>query len=94
MDKDEEEGLRVFALAVGCDDVSRRPMRPLWIARDGMRADVRGIISEWIEEERVGFRLEVSGGVSVLLYYVPELELWSGVWPAGATESSIVRRRR
>lgn len=92
MDEIEEAGLRAFALEVGCYAGATYPERPMWIARGGERADVVDVESQWREEERLGFRVRLTGGASVVLYYVPELDLWSGGWPAGAG-SSITRRR-
>ena len=37
-------------------------------------------------------RVRLSDGSALLLYYVPELDLWSGVWPDRGTDG-IVRRR-
>ena len=79
MDKDEEAGLRAFALKVGCYAGASYPERPEWVEREGLRVDVAAVESQWREEERLGFRLRLSDGSRVLVYYVPELDLWSGV---------------
>ena len=76
---DENDGLRAFAMTVGAYGGSSHPERPRWIERDGARVDVAEIESQWREEERLGFRVRLADGARVLLYYVPELELWSGV---------------
>ncbi len=55
------------------------PERPLWVERDGARSDVAEVVAQWREEERVGFRVRLDDGRRMLLYYVPELDLWSGV---------------
>ena len=76
---DENDGLRAFAMNVGTYDGASSPERPQWIERDGARIDVVEIESQWREEERLGFRVRLADGARVLLYYVPELDLWSGV---------------
>ena len=92
MDRDEEEGLRAFTLTVGAYAAASYPERPEWIERDGVRTDVIEVGATWQEEQRLGFRVVLSDGASILLYYVPELDLWSGVWPDRGTED-VVRRR-
>ncbi len=76
MEADEEEGLRAFALTVGVDDDSARPR---WIERDGTRVEVAAIEAEWREDERLGYRVRLADGAALLLYYVRELDIWSGV---------------
>jgi len=88
MDKDEEAGLRAFAVRVGCYAGASYPERPLWVERAGFRQDVAEVVARWREEERLGFRVRLADGDMLLLYYVPELDLWSGVTvarPAGRT---------
>lgn len=92
MDRDEEEGLRAFALTVGAYAGARYPERPQWIERDGLRRGIADVESTWREEERLGFRVRLTDGSSLVLYYVPELDLWSGVWPERGVEG-IARRR-
>jgi hypothetical protein len=79
MDRDEEAGLRAFALTVGCHSAASCPGQPIWVERDGVRIDIVAIESQWREEERYGYRVRLADGRHVLLYYVPELDLWSGV---------------
>jgi len=79
MDADEEAGLRAFAVEVGCHSGASYPGRPLWIERDGARTEVAEVIAEWIEAERRGYRVRLADGAHMLLYYVPELDLWSGL---------------
>jgi hypothetical protein len=76
---DENDGLRAFALKVGAYAGTTSPERPQWVERDGARVDVAEIEAQWREEERLGFRVCLSDGARLLLYYVPELDLWSGV---------------
>lgn len=93
MDKDEEAGLRAFALKVGAHAGASYPERPLWVERDGVRSDVVEVEAQWREEERLGFRVRLADGSHLLLYYVPELDLWSGVATSGATNGGSARRR-
>jgi hypothetical protein len=79
VDQDEEAGLRAFALRVGCYAGASYPERPQWVERDGLRVDVEAIESQWREEERLGFRLRLADASRLLVYYVPEFDLWSGV---------------
>lgn len=91
MDRNEE-GLRAFALKVGAYAGASYPERPLWVERDGVRIAVEAVESQWVEEERAGFRVRLADGSRLLLYYVPELELWSGV-PFVASPSADPARR-
>ena len=84
MDRDEEAGLRAFALNVGAYAGASYPERPLWIERGGARIEVAAVDAQWREEERLGFRVRLADGSAWLLYYVPELDLWSGVADASA----------
>jgi hypothetical protein len=92
IDKDEEEGLRAFTLRVGCHAGASYPDRPAWVERDGDRIDVEAVESEWREEERLGYRVRLADGSHLLLYYVPELDLWSGVSYAGGPPPPLRRR--
>ncbi len=88
MDSNEEAGLRAFALAAIYTDGSgakaeTAPLIPRWLERDGMRAEITAIEAEWREEERYGFRVRLANNISALLYYVPELDLWSGAIESG-----------
>ena len=93
MDKDEEAGLRAFTLKVGAYAGASYPERPLWVERGGVRSDGVEVEAQWREEERLGFRVRLADGSSLVLYYVPELDLWSGVWPDRGTDG-LVRRRQ
>ena len=92
MDNDEEAGLRAFALNVG---TAARPRHPLWIECAGARIAVAVIDAQWREEERLGFRVRLADGAAWLLYYVPELALWSGLAVAGGVGAATpaVQRR-
>ena len=79
MDEVEEAGLRAFEARVGCHAGASYPERPQWVERGGVRIDVAEVESQWREEERLGFRVRLESGARLLLYYVPELELWSAV---------------
>ncbi len=89
IDKEEEEGLRAFALRVEAYAGAAYPERPLSVERDGRAVAVDEVLAQWREEERIGFRVRLADGSQLLLYYVPELDIWSG---AGAHDG-IVRRR-
>jgi hypothetical protein len=78
MDRDEEAGLRAFRIEVGAHAGASHPERPLWVERAGVRRDVAEVISQWREEERLGFRVRLHDGVVMLIYYVPDLDIWSG----------------
>lgn len=93
MDKEEEEGLRAFTLRVGAYGGSTYPERPEWVERAGVRVDVARVDAQWREEERIGFRVALADGSMLLLYYVPELDLWSGAFGDGAGPP-IIRRRQ
>ena len=79
----EESGLRAFTVTVGVDR-SEAAFRPRWVEVAEERVDVMHVHAHWREEERVGFRVTLASGASWLLYYVPELDLWSGIADAGA----------
>ena len=75
----ELAGLRAFSLRVGCYAGQRYPERPQWVELDGERVEVASVESEWREEERLGFLVALRDGRRLLLYYVPNEDLWSGV---------------
>jgi hypothetical protein len=79
MDADEEQGVRAFALKVGAHAGASYPERPTWVERDGRRIGVSAVDARWREVERIGFRVRLADGSSMLLYYVPEIDVWSGV---------------
>lgn len=74
----ELEGLRAFEVRVGAYAGQRYPERPQWVELEGKRVDVTAVESEWREEERLGFRVTLGDGRRMLLYYVPEEDIWSG----------------
>jgi hypothetical protein len=94
MDEREEEGVRAFALTVGAHAGASYPERPLWVERGGERVPVEEIESRWREVERLGFRVRLADGSRLLLYYVPELDLWSGVAFAEDADANPIRRIR
>ena len=94
MDPDEEEGVRAFALTVGAYAGASYPERPLWVERDGERIEITSVDAQWREQERIGFRVRLADGASLLLYYVPELDLWSGAMAGPGSVASLVPRRR
>ena len=74
----ELAGLRAFELRVGAHAGQRYPERPQWVELGGQRIDVASVESEWREEERLGWRVTLQDGRRLLLYYVPNEDLWSG----------------
>jgi hypothetical protein len=94
MDEDEEAGLRAFALNVGAYAGSTNPERPLWIEIGDRRVEVAALDAQWREDERLGFRVRLSDGSRWLLYYVPELDLWSGTADASDGSASVTPRRQ
>lgn len=74
----ELEGLRAFEVRVGAYAGQRYPERPQWVELEGKRVEVALVESEWREEERLGFRVTLGDGRRMLLYYVPEEDIWSG----------------
>jgi hypothetical protein len=84
----EEAGLRTFALDVGAYAGASYPERPEWVMLSGRRVAVDEVLASWREEERAGFRVRLDNGAVLLLYYVPNLDLWSGITivPAGDLE--------
>jgi hypothetical protein len=91
-DNDEEAGLRAFALEVSAYAGASYPERPEWVMLDGRRCAVEDVLASWREEERIGFRVRLEGGRLLLLYYVPELDLWSGI-PFASEPRRDARRR-
>ena len=85
MDSNEEAGLRAFTLlAIYANGVARTPGEatprvPQWLDRDGRRTEIIAVESQWREEDRYGYRVRLAHGGTTLLYYIPELDLWSGV---------------
>jgi len=75
----ELAGLRAFALRVGCYAGQRYPERPQWVELEGERLEVASVESEWREEERLGYLVTLGDGKRLLLYYMPNEDLWSGV---------------
>ena len=72
-------GRRAFALRVGCYAGQRYPERPEWVELEGERIEVASVESEWREEKQLGFLVTLRDGRRLLLYYVPNEDLWSGV---------------
>lgn len=75
----ELAGLRAFKVRVGARAEQRQPDRPEWVELEGVRIDVASVDSEWREEDRLGYRVTLRDGRRLLLYYVPNEDLWSGV---------------
>jgi hypothetical protein len=94
MDEREEEGVRAFALRVGARAGASYPEDPIWVERAGARIDVAEVEARWREVERLGYRVRLADGARLLLYYVPELDLWSGVAFAEDADANPIRRVR
>ena len=94
MDEDEAAGLRAFALNVGAYAGSATRSVRCGSKSGHRRIDVASLDAQWREEERLGFRVKLSDGSSWLLYYVPELDLWSGAADAGVGSASVTPRRQ
>lgn len=75
----ELEGMRAFAMQVGCYAGQRFPERPQWVEVEGSRSEVAAVENEWREDDRLGYLVTLRDGRRVLLYYVPNDDLWSGV---------------
>ena len=75
----ELAGLQAFELRVGAYAGQRSPERPEWVELEGERIEVASVESEWREEERLGWLVALRDGRRLLLYHVPNEDLWSGV---------------
>ena len=75
----ELAGLRAFEVRVGAYAGQRYPERPQWVEIEGPREEVASVESEWREEERLGWLVTLRDGRRILLYYVLNDDLWSGV---------------
>lgn len=81
----EIEGLRAFAVRVECYAGASYPEEPRRVETGGRMVDVARVLARWREEARHGFRVLMADGRELLLYYVPEFDLWSAVqMPAGS----------
>ncbi|HXK32736.1 MAG TPA: hypothetical protein VNM91_01830 [Dehalococcoidia bacterium] len=93
IEPDEEAGLRAFALQVEAYAGAQYPERPTAVVRAGARVAVAEVLAAWREQERIGFRVLLENGERGLLYYVPELDLWSGVVGDAPDLARTLRRR-
>jgi hypothetical protein len=75
----ELRGLRAFEVHVEAYAGQRYPERPQRVEIDGVRIDVATVETAWKEEERLGWLVKLRDGRRLLLYYVPQEDLWSGV---------------
>lgn len=91
-ERGETAGLRAFALDVEAYAGVSYPERPERVTIDGERFAVTDVLASWREDTRVGFRVRLEGGQLLLLYYVPELDLWSGC-PFRPTPGRASRRK-
>ena len=93
MNADEESGLRAFVVDVAASNESGL-QRPTDLRIHDSRISVGAVLATWREEERIGFRVVLENGQGWLLYYVPELDLWSGFAEAGVGPATVEPRRR
>lgn len=94
IESDEEAGLRAFALQVEAYAGAGYPERPTAVICSGVRIAVAQVLAAWREQERIGFRVALENGERGLLYYVPELGLWSGVVGDAPDLARRLRRRQ
>jgi len=89
----EEEGLRAFSLRVESERDGEAVI-PRAIDVGGERLPVVTLEATWRELERIGYRVRLANGASMLVYYVPVLELWSGVERQATGDPRITLKRR
>jgi hypothetical protein len=75
----DTEGARVFQVRVGCYAGSRHHEEPRWVEIDGARCPVREVESRWREPDRDAWRVTLEDGRRLILYYVPNTDLWFAV---------------
>lgn len=78
-DQQEREGLRAFQVRVGCYSGGRFAEQPRWVEREGLRLEVAAIESRWREHDRLGFRVTLEDSQHLLLFYLPEEDIWSAM---------------
>jgi len=78
-EQQEMEGLRAFQVRVGCYSGGRFAEQPRWVEREGVRLEVAAIESRWREQDRLGFRVTLEDSQHLLLFYLPEEDIWSAV---------------
>lgn len=64
-------------VSVGCYSGGRHAERPQWVDDGGGRRAVTRVRSQWREEDRLGWRVELEDGCRLVLYYVPDIDSWS-----------------
>jgi hypothetical protein len=64
---------------VGCYSGGRYGEEPRWVEIEGARCPVREVESRWREPDRDGWRVVLEDGRSLILYYVPNIDLWQVV---------------
>jgi len=62
---------------VGCYAGSRADEEPRWVEIDGVRRSVREVESRWREPKRDGWRIVLEDGTRLIVYYVPNIDLWT-----------------
>jgi hypothetical protein len=79
VEQEEMKGLRAFRVRVGCYSGGRHAETPRWVEREGVRLEVSAVDSQWREQDRLGFRVTLEDSRRLLLYYLPEDDIWSAV---------------
>lgn len=77
--ENEIQGLHAFQVRVGCYSGGRFAEQPRWVEREGVRLEVAAIESRWREQDRLGFRVTLEDSQHLLLFYLPEEDIWSAV---------------
>jgi hypothetical protein len=77
--EDEIQALPAFQVRVGCYSGGRYAEQPRWVEREGVRLEVRSVDSRWREQDRLGFRVTLEDSRRLLLYYLPEEDVWSAL---------------
>jgi hypothetical protein len=72
-----DNGAASTEVRVGCYAGSRGNEEPRWVEIDGVRCPVREVESRWREPDRDGWRVTLDDGRRLILYYVPNTQLWT-----------------
>ena len=67
----------VTGVRVGCYAGSRAAEEPRWVEIDGVRRPVQEVESRWRERDREGWRVVLEDETRLIVYYVPNTDLWT-----------------